>query len=91
MRRQVVPPKRYIEVDLVTYTLYMVEDINCCEGHLNSDDAMSFNDSSKWMIAMHEEMKSLHKWYLRPCEASKVEETNPLQVNLQKKGRNSKH
>lgn len=61
IRRQVIPPKRYVKADLVAYVLNVEEGTDCCEEPSNYDEVMSSDDSSTWVVAMHEEMESLHK------------------------------
>ena len=39
----------------------MVEGIDFCEEPSTYEESMSFEDSSRWMIAMREEMVSFHK------------------------------
>ena len=39
----------------------MVEGIDFCEEPSTYEESMSFEDSSRWMIAMQEEMVSFHK------------------------------
>ena len=54
-RRQVIPPKRYVEADLVAYALNVAESVDTCE------EPSTYEDSSMWMIAMQEEIGSLYK------------------------------
>ncbi|KAG8493558.1 hypothetical protein CXB51_011740 [Gossypium anomalum] len=60
-RREIKPPKKYAEADLVTYTLNVAEDIDANQEPSNYSEAVSCEDSEKWMFAMQEEMESLHK------------------------------
>ncbi|KAG8478904.1 hypothetical protein CXB51_028750 [Gossypium anomalum] len=60
-RREVKPPKKYAEADLVAYALNVVEDIDANQEPSNYSEAISCEDSEKWMFAMQEEMKSFHK------------------------------
>ena len=60
-RRQIIPPKRYAEVDLVAYALNVVESIDTCEETFTYEEAVSYEDSNRWIISMQEKMKSLHK------------------------------
>ena len=59
--RDIRPPQRYGETDLVAYTLNVVEGIDSSEEPSTYTEAASCDDSSRWMIAMQEEMESLHK------------------------------
>ncbi|KAG8498562.1 hypothetical protein CXB51_004879 [Gossypium anomalum] len=60
-RREIKPPKKYVEADLVTYALNVAEDINANQEPSNYSEAVSCEDSEKWMFAMKEEIESLHK------------------------------
>ena len=60
-RRDIRPLQRYGEADLVAYALNVVEDIDASAEPSTYSDAVSCNNSGKWMIAMSEEMESLHK------------------------------
>ncbi|KAG8503399.1 hypothetical protein CXB51_001318 [Gossypium anomalum] len=60
-RREIKPPKKYAEADLVAYTLNVAEDIDANQEPSNYSEAVSCEDSEKWMFAMQEEMESLHK------------------------------
>ncbi|KAG8501164.1 hypothetical protein CXB51_003282 [Gossypium anomalum] len=60
-RREIKPPKKYAEADLVAYALNVAEDINANQEPSNYSEAVSCEDSEKWMFAMQEEMESLHK------------------------------
>ncbi|KAG8482828.1 hypothetical protein CXB51_024043 [Gossypium anomalum] len=60
-RREIKPPKKYAEADLVTYALNVAEDIDANQEPSNYSEAVSCEDSEKWMFAMQEEMESLHK------------------------------
>ncbi|KAG8474318.1 hypothetical protein CXB51_033774 [Gossypium anomalum] len=60
-RREIKPPKKYAESDLVAYALNVAEDIDGNQEPSNYSEAISCEDSKKWMFAMQEEMKSLHK------------------------------
>ncbi|KAG8478350.1 hypothetical protein CXB51_028073 [Gossypium anomalum] len=60
-RREIKPPKKYAEADLVTYALNVAEDIVTNQEPSNYSEAISCEDSEKWMFAMQEEMESLHK------------------------------
>ncbi|KAG8478507.1 hypothetical protein CXB51_028390 [Gossypium anomalum] len=60
-RREIKPPKKYAEADLVAYTLNVAEDIDANQEPSNYSEASSCEDSEKWMFAMQEEMESLYK------------------------------
>ncbi|KAG8502968.1 hypothetical protein CXB51_000803 [Gossypium anomalum] len=60
-RRKIKPPKKYAEADLVAYALNVAEDIDANQEPSNYSEAISCEDSEKWMFAMQEEMESLHK------------------------------
>ncbi|KAG8503839.1 hypothetical protein CXB51_001965 [Gossypium anomalum] len=60
-RREIKPPKKYADIDLVAYALNVAEDIDANQEPSNYFEAISCEDSKKWMFAMQEEMKSLHK------------------------------
>ncbi|KAG8496232.1 hypothetical protein CXB51_009224 [Gossypium anomalum] len=60
-RREIKPPKKYAEADLVAYALNVVEDIDANQEPPNYSDAVGCEDSEKWMFTMQEEMESLHK------------------------------
>ncbi|KAG8491178.1 hypothetical protein CXB51_014420 [Gossypium anomalum] len=60
-RREIKPPKKYAEADLVAYALNVAEDIDVNQEPSNYSEAISCEDSEKWMFAMREEMESLHK------------------------------
>ncbi|KAG8500272.1 hypothetical protein CXB51_004359 [Gossypium anomalum] len=60
-RREIKPPKKYAEADLVAYALNVAEDIDANQEPSNYSEAVSCEDSEKWMFAMQEEMESLHK------------------------------
>ncbi|KAG8489524.1 hypothetical protein CXB51_017540 [Gossypium anomalum] len=59
--REIKPPKKYAEADLVAYALNVDEDIDANREPFNYSEAISCEDSEKWMFAMQEEMESLHK------------------------------
>lgn len=46
---------------LVPYALNVAKGIDYYEEPSNYDEAVNSDGSGKWMIAMYEEMKSLHK------------------------------
>ncbi|KAG8496686.1 hypothetical protein CXB51_007936 [Gossypium anomalum] len=54
-------PQKYAEADLVAYALNVAEDIDANQEPSNYSEAISCEDSEKWMFAMQEEMESLHK------------------------------
>ncbi|KAG8499388.1 hypothetical protein CXB51_005980 [Gossypium anomalum] len=60
-RKEIKPPKKYAEADLVTYALNVAEDIDVNQEPSNYSEAVSCEDSEKWIFAMEEEMESLHK------------------------------
>ncbi|KAG8497140.1 hypothetical protein CXB51_008403 [Gossypium anomalum] len=60
-KREIKPLKKYVEADLVVYALYVAEDIDVNQEPSNYSEAVSCEDSEKWMFAMQEDMKSLHK------------------------------
>ncbi|KAG8491586.1 hypothetical protein CXB51_014658 [Gossypium anomalum] len=60
-RREIKPLKKYVEADLVAYALNVAKDIDANQEPSNYSEAVSCEDSEKWMFAMQEEMKSLHK------------------------------
>ena len=51
-RRDIRRPQRYVEADLVAYALKVVESIESSEKPSTYLEAISCNDSSKWMITM---------------------------------------
>ena len=60
-RRTIKPPHKYGEADLVAYALSVTDNTESSEKPSTYEEAVSYNDSSKWMIAMQEKMESLHK------------------------------
>ncbi|KAG8501803.1 hypothetical protein CXB51_004715 [Gossypium anomalum] len=54
-------PQKYAEADLVAYALNVAEDIDANQEPSNYSEAISCEDSEKWMFAMQEKMESLHK------------------------------
>ncbi|KAG8471889.1 hypothetical protein CXB51_036391 [Gossypium anomalum] len=60
-KREIKPPKKYAEANLVVYALNVAEDIDANQEPSNYSEAVSCEDSEKWMFAMQEEMESLHK------------------------------
>ncbi|KAG8489505.1 hypothetical protein CXB51_017512 [Gossypium anomalum] len=61
IRREIKPLKKYAEASLVAYALNVGEDIDANQELSNYSEAVSCEDSEKWMFAMQEEMESLHK------------------------------
>ena len=58
-RRQIRPPQRYRSMaDLVAYALTMAEKIDEPSSY---SQAITSNESAQWIIAMNEEIESLHK------------------------------
>ncbi|KAG8492178.1 hypothetical protein CXB51_009620 [Gossypium anomalum] len=60
-RREIKPPKKYAEADLVAYALNVAEDIDANQEPSNYSEAVSCEYSEKWMFAIQEEIESLHK------------------------------
>ena len=60
-RRNIKPPQRYAEADLVAYDLNVAEDIDCSEEPSNYSEAVSCPESGRYITTMHEKMESLHK------------------------------
>ncbi|KAG8487924.1 hypothetical protein CXB51_018372 [Gossypium anomalum] len=60
-RREIKPPKKYAKADLVSYALNVAENIDANQEPSNYSEAISCEDSEKWMFAMQEEMESLLK------------------------------
>lgn len=61
-RREIKPPQRYDnEADLVAYALNVAEEIDGNQEPSTYFDAVTCDHSDQWMIAMQEEMESLHK------------------------------
>ncbi|KAG8489015.1 hypothetical protein CXB51_016942 [Gossypium anomalum] len=60
-RREIKPPKKYAEANLVAYALNVAEDIDTNQEPSSYSKAVSCEDSKKWMFTMQEEMESLHK------------------------------
>ncbi|KAG8472564.1 hypothetical protein CXB51_034519 [Gossypium anomalum] len=53
--------QKYAEADLVAYALNVAKDIDVNQEPSNYSEAISYEDSEKWMFAIQEEMESLHK------------------------------
>ena len=60
-RRTIKPKHKYGEADLVAYALSVTKNIESSEEPSTYEKEISYNDSGKWMIAMQEEIESLHK------------------------------
>ncbi|XP_057532923.1 uncharacterized protein LOC130810814 [Amaranthus tricolor] len=61
-RRKIVAPRRYIEeCDYVVYALNIASEVEGLNEPSTYKEAMASNDSSKWLIAMKQEMESLAK------------------------------
>lgn len=60
-RREIKRPRRYSEPDLVAYTLTVAEETNESGESQTYSEIVSCPNSSKWLVAMHEEIESLHK------------------------------
>ncbi|KAG8481643.1 hypothetical protein CXB51_026501 [Gossypium anomalum] len=60
-KREIKPLMKYAEADLVAYALNVAEDIDSNREPSSYSEAISCEDSEKWMFAMQEEMESLHK------------------------------
>lgn len=59
--RNIRPPQRYNSyAEMVSYALSVVETIECQEP-FNYHEAITSSDSTQWLIAMNEEIESLHK------------------------------
>ncbi|KAG8489132.1 hypothetical protein CXB51_017197 [Gossypium anomalum] len=55
-RREIKPPKKYAEADLVAYALKVAENIDANQEPSNYSEAISCEDLEKWMFAMQEEI-----------------------------------
>ncbi|KAG8481971.1 hypothetical protein CXB51_026890 [Gossypium anomalum] len=53
--------QKYAKADLVAYALNVAEDIDANQEPSNYSEAVSCEDSEKWIFTMQEEMESLHK------------------------------
>ncbi|KAG8499322.1 hypothetical protein CXB51_005880 [Gossypium anomalum] len=60
-RREIKPLKKYDEANLVAYALNVAEDIDANQEPSNYSEAVSCEDSEKWMFVMQKKIKSLHK------------------------------
>jgi len=74
-RRQIKPPQRYAQADIVSFALSVVEDIEA-QDLVTYREAITSNESSQWIGAMNEELESLYKnctWELvKPLKGQKV-------------------
>ncbi|CAI9763232.1 unnamed protein product [Fraxinus pennsylvanica] len=59
--RQIRPPQKYGEADLVAYALSVAEDIDSTNEPAIYSEAIICSNSYRWMIAMQKEMESLNK------------------------------
>lgn len=59
-RRDIWSSPRYDHVDIVSYALYVAEDINN-ENPMSYTEAINNKDNEKWMLAMIEDLYSLDK------------------------------
>jgi hypothetical protein len=59
-KRQIRPPQRYGYADLVAYALTVAEDTAVQEPSTYSE-AVTSSESAQWVVAMNEEIESLHK------------------------------
>ncbi|XP_027184229.1 codeine O-demethylase-like [Coffea eugenioides] len=87
-RRDIRPPQRY--ANLVAYALSVAEKTDTVGEPSTYLEAFSCNDSAKWLIAMNEEIESLHQnetWVL--VKTSSDKKNSWLQVGLQEKGRDT--
>jgi len=73
-RRDIRPPQRY--ADMVAYALSVAEETDGIGEPSTYSEAVSRDDSAKWLIAMNEEIESLHQnktWILvKPPSDKKV-------------------
>ncbi|XP_047261578.1 uncharacterized protein LOC124895179, partial [Capsicum annuum] len=60
-RKDIRPPQKNTEVDLVAYALNVAEGINSGEEPSSYSEVVTCDDSDRWMIAMKEEMELLLK------------------------------
>ena len=72
--RNIRPPQRY--VNLVAYTLSVIKETSEVGEPTSYLDAVSYDNSSKWLITMNEEIESLHQnrtWDLeKPPSGKKI-------------------
>ena len=59
--RTIKPPQKKGEAGPVAYALSVADNIESSEEPSTYEEAINYNDLGKWMIAMQEEMESLHK------------------------------
>ena len=59
-RRDIKGPRRYSEADLVAYALTVAKETNEGGEPQTYSDVISYSNSSKWLVVMHEEIESLH-------------------------------
>ncbi|KAG9446280.1 hypothetical protein H6P81_012408 [Aristolochia fimbriata] len=59
-RREIKKPRRYDEANLIAYALSVAETMDEAEPS-SYTEAIQSENSNKWLIAMSEEMESLHK------------------------------
>ena len=73
-QRDIRPPQRY--ANLVGYALSVVEETSEVGEPTSYSDAVSCDNSAKWLIAMNEEIESLHRnrtWdLLKPPSGKKI-------------------
>ncbi|KAE9611207.1 putative RNA-directed DNA polymerase [Lupinus albus] len=61
-RRLIKRPARYTDGDnLIVYALSVAQEVNDGAELASYREVVSFADSSQWLVAMNEEMESLHK------------------------------
>jgi len=74
-RRQIKPPQRYVQADVVSFALSVAEDIEL-QDPVTYREAITSNESSQWIGVMNEELQSLYKnrtWELvKPLKGQKV-------------------
>ena len=59
-RRQIRAPARYAQPDTVSFTFYVIEEMENANP-LNFKEAVTCKEKQKWIKAMNEEMESLLK------------------------------
>ena len=73
-RRDIRPPQRY--ANLVAYALSVAEEISKVDEPTTFSDAVSYDNSAKWLIVMNKEIESLHQnrtWELvKPPSSKKI-------------------
>ena len=61
-KMKIMAPRRYIEeCDYIAYTLNIASEVEGLDEPSTYKETMASNDSSKWLIAMKQKMKSLAK------------------------------